>query len=131
MQLAAVRVLIVDDEPLIVQTLALLLRRLGYNASGETSSVRALERVRSAPDAVDVLLTDQMMPEMTGDVLAQQVRAIRPDLPIVIMTGYSAIASPERADELGISAVLHKPLGAPELRAAIANAIQGDRGGVP
>jgi CheY-like chemotaxis protein len=122
-QLADVRVLIVDDEPLIVQTLSLLLRRLGYDAAGETSSVRALERVRSAPDALDLLLTDQMMPDMTGDVLAQQVRAVRPDLPILIMTGYSNIASPERAAELGIAAVLHKPLGAPELRAAIDRAI--------
>lgn len=114
-----VRILVVDDEPFVAESTASVLCSLGYSAEGMTDPVAALERVRSAPSDVDLLLTDQMMPGVTGDLLARRVHAVRPDLPVLIMTGFSYSLRPERAAEVGVSAVLFKPIPPQDLRMAI------------
>jgi CheY-like chemotaxis protein len=118
-----IRILVVDDEPLVADTMSMLLKRLGFDATGMTDPSAALERVEAAPDEFDLLLTDQMMPAMTGDVLARRVIGLRPDLPVVIMTGFSFDVTPENAHEIGVAAVLHKPLSPEQLKSAIRAAL--------
>ena len=117
------RILVIDDEPIVADTMALLLCRFGYAAEGMTDPVAALERVRAAPNDVDLVLTDQTMPGITGDMLARRVNAVRPELPVVIMTGFSYRLSPETARECGVRAVLFKPIAPNDLRGAIDSAL--------
>ena len=85
------------------------------------------------PDSFDVLLSDQAMPGMSGAELARRVRAIRGDLPIIFMTGYSETLTEERAKALGAKQVLRKPINPRELADALSNALapktgaEGDR----
>jgi CheY-like chemotaxis protein len=79
----------------------------------------ALERIRREPAAYDLLLSDQTMPRMTGGQLATEVMALRPDLPVIMMTGYSTSMDEKRARELGIRTYLRKPLRGDLLLAAI------------
>lgn len=120
---AVARILVIDDEAIVADTTAMLLCRFGYDAEGMTDPVAALERVRAAPADVDLILTDQTMPAITGDMLARRITAVRPDLPVLIMTGFSYHVSPELAREIGVHAVLFKPIAPPELRAAIDGAL--------
>ncbi|MBN2192937.1 MAG: PAS domain S-box protein [Polyangiaceae bacterium] len=104
------RILVIDDEEALVAPMVLSLGRLGYRATGETNPNTALEMVRATPDAFDLVITDQTMQHMTGDRLAREVHAVRPDLPIVICTGFSETLTEERALALGASALLEKPV---------------------
>jgi two-component system cell cycle sensor histidine kinase/response regulator CckA len=121
---AVIRILVIDDEAIVADTTAMLLCRLGYRAEGMTDPVAALERVRAAPHDVDLILTDQTMPSITGDLLARRVNAVRPDLPVLIMTGFSYRVSPELAREIGVRAVLYKPITPADLRSAIDDALR-------
>jgi CheY-like chemotaxis protein len=62
------------------------------------------------PDAYDLLITDMTMPKMTGDVLIRKIRLMRPDIPVIMCTGYSEVLDERRANELSIDAFLHKPV---------------------
>jgi two-component system cell cycle sensor histidine kinase/response regulator CckA len=125
MTAAAIRILVIDDEPIVADTTAMLLCRFGYAAEGMTDPVAALERVRAAPNDVDLILTDQTMPGITGDMLARRINAVRPELPVVIMTGFSYRVSPETAREIGVRAVLYKPVAPNDLHGAIDRALRG------
>ena len=124
MTAAAIRILVIDDEPIVADTTAMLLCRFGYAAEGMTDPIAALERVRAAPDDVDLILTDQTMPGITGDMIARRINAVRPGLPVLIMTGFSYRVSPEIAREIGVRAVLYKPVSPNELRGAIDAALK-------
>jgi CheY-like chemotaxis protein len=104
------RVLVIDDEPAVSSYLAELLEHAGYAVQRETDARRALDRFLAAPTAFDVIVTDQTMPHLTGAQLAQAALAIRADVPVVLMTGYSASFDASRAHELGVRAFLHKPV---------------------
>ncbi|MCJ7810362.1 MAG: PAS domain S-box protein, partial [Desulfobulbaceae bacterium] len=95
------RILFVDDENSIVEFNKQRLERLGYTVETRTDSVKALALFLSNPDAFDLVITDMTMPSMTGDALARELLKIRPDLPIILCTGYSARMSEEKAMELG------------------------------
>jgi CheY-like chemotaxis protein len=103
------RILAVDDEP----ELALLVRkglgRLGYTVAAFGESVEALEMLRADPDGFDAVITDQTMPKCTGLEMAEQLRCLRPDIPIVLTTGFNEAVTPERTESVGIDAVLLKP----------------------
>jgi DNA-binding NtrC family response regulator len=75
-----------------------------------TSSVGALETFRMAPQRFDLVITDQTMPHLTGEALVRQIRKIRPDIPIILCTGFSYTMTMEKASALGIQAFLMKPL---------------------
>jgi len=109
------RILFVDDEPAVTRMGEKLLGRLGYSVETETSSPEALRRFRTAPDDFDLVVTDQTMPEMTGEVLAQELRRIRPDIPVIVCTGFSKTFTRERARELGIDGYVMKPSLATDL----------------
>ena len=104
------RILFVDDEAVLAHMGQELLGHLGYRVVVHTSSLEALEDFRAAPQLFDVVITDQTMPHVTGEALAIELRRIRSDVPIILCTGFSHSMTAERAQELGIAALLMKPL---------------------
>ena len=104
------RILVVDDEEIIVRLLQSGLSRLGYEVVGKTDSREALALVRNEPDRFDLVITDQTMPNLTGANLAVEIFKIRPEMPLILCTGYSSVVSEESALALGIKAYLAKPV---------------------
>ena len=113
------RILIVDDEETIVALYQAVLSRCGYTVTNKTSSAEALAVFKDDPQGFDVLVTDQTMPVMSGARLAREVLSIRPDLPIILCTGYSAILSEVEAMKIGIKRYLLKPVEPKELVSTI------------
>ena len=103
-------VMIVDDEKPLVALAEEILAELGYEPVGFNSSPAALRQIREAPQRFDLVLTDETMPELTGTDFARQIRLLRADLPVVLMSGYSSPQLLERARAIGIREVLRKPL---------------------
>jgi len=104
------RILFVDDEEMLVNMAELMLDRLGYEVTATTSSLEALDVFRTRPEAFDLVITDQTMPIMTGAKLAEKMLQIRPDILIILCTGYSESINPERAKAIGIREFIPKPL---------------------
>ena len=119
------RILFVDDEPSIADVGKQMLERLGYRVTALTSSPAALERFRAAPEAFDLVITDQTLPEMTGDELTRELLAIRSDLPVIICTGYSEVIDDKKARALGARRLLMKPLALRPLAAAVREVLDG------
>ncbi|MCX6892570.1 MAG: PAS domain S-box protein [Verrucomicrobia bacterium] len=105
-------ILIVDDEVVVTVMMQRLLKRLNYEATTLNSPTEALALFSRNPDAFDIVLTDLTMPEMSGLEVARQMHAIRPDLPIILMSGFSASVLPKALGEVGILKMLEKPLSA-------------------
>ncbi|MGA1824638.1 MAG: response regulator [bacterium] len=103
-------ILLIDDEESILQMLQQMLERLGYRITALTSSLEALEAFRTQQDKFDLIITDQTMPNMTGDKLAEEIIKIRPDLPIILFSGFSEIISEQKAKSIGIKEFIMKPL---------------------
>ncbi len=118
-------ILVVDDEPLLAELAEELLAGLGYEAFGLSSSVQALEEFKRDPSRFDLVLTDEVMPGMTGTALARELRRIRPDLPVVLVSGYGGPQLEARAAEAGIRIVATKPLTRAELARSLARAWRG------
>ncbi|MFC1524232.1 response regulator [Thermodesulfobacteriota bacterium] len=104
------RVLFVDDEPAISQLGEKILRLIGCEVSAYTDSNDALEAFTSAPNKFDIVLTDQTMPGLTGYELSRRILEIRPDIPIILSTGFSENVNEQQAKEIGISEFIMKPL---------------------
>jgi CheY-like chemotaxis protein len=104
------RILFVDDEDFQADIGKRMLERLGYRVTAKTNSVEALDLFRQTPDEFDLVITDMTMPNMTGDVLARRLIAIRPDIPIIVCTGYSARINPDIIKEIGIKEMAMKPV---------------------
>ncbi len=124
------RILLVDDEPPVAKMGAQILGRLGYHVTKHTSSSEALEAFRTAPDDFDLVITDLTMPELSGERFAAEVKRIRPDIPVVLCTGYGKKISDERAREIGIAALVQKPFARSELAGTVRevlDAVRGDR----
>ena len=113
------RILLVDDEPMIIKLNKTILERLGYEVSSTTRSFDALERISREPHFFDLVITDQTMPGLTGVELSQNILKIRPDLPIILCTGYSAILSEADALSVGIQKYLRKPVSRKLLSTAV------------
>ena len=105
-----VKILLVDDEEMLTKLGKSILKKLGHTVTAFSNSQDALDCFRQDPQAFDLLLTDQMMPGLTGLELAQQCLALRPDLPVILATGYSEAISKEQAHAQGVSAILWKPV---------------------
>jgi len=104
------RILFIDDEAPIARMGGQVLERLGYTVSIRTSSVEALELFRSKPNDFDLVISDMTMPNIAGDKLAVELMVIRPDIPVILCTGYSIKISDESAAEIGIKAFAYKPI---------------------
>jgi PAS domain S-box-containing protein len=116
-------ILFVDDELFIVDIYQQILTNLGYKVTVRTSPIEALEVFRADPQAFDIVLTDQTMPKMTGTEMAKQMFEIRPDLPMILCTGFSDPSMAERAQKLGIKKMAMKPLVIKEVANIIREAL--------
>ncbi len=103
-------VLLVDDEASLVALGKELLEEFGYEVTTRTSSLDALEAFRAAPGRYDVVITDQTMPNLSGEALAREILRIRSDIPILLCTGFSHTMREEKSREMGIRKFLMKPL---------------------
>ncbi len=113
------RILFVDDELSVADMSKKILEPLGYEVITRSSSIEALELFKNKPEAFDIVITDMTMPNMTGYELSKEIMAIRPDIPIILCTGFSERISEEKAKELGISAFAMKPLLSREMATTI------------
>ena len=103
-------ILLVDDEKAILNMEKKMLERLGYKVTSRTSSIEAREAFRDHPDKFDLIITDMAMPKLPGEKLAVDLIKIRPDIPILICTGFSETMSEEKVKSLGINGLLLKPM---------------------
>lgn len=104
------RILLVDDEPSITIFEKQMLESMGYHIRTRNSSTEALRLFRSMPEAFDLVITDMTMPKMTGEQLSKEIKAIRPEIPIILRTGFSAAINESMAKGKGISAYMMKPI---------------------
>ncbi|MBF0375867.1 MAG: PAS domain S-box protein [Desulfamplus sp.] len=109
------RILLVDDDEFIVDMTNEMLERLGYKVESKGDPEEALELFMANPSAFDLIITDMTMPNMTGAKLAQKVKKIRADIPIIVSSGYTSEVNEEKARETGIAAYLMKPVSMQEL----------------
>jgi CheY-like chemotaxis protein len=103
-------VLVVDNESTLVALAEETLAELGYEPIGFSSSIEALRAFRESPQRFDIVLSDESMPELAGTALAAEIATLRPDVPIVLMSGFAGAQLHERARALGIRELLIKPL---------------------
>lgn len=103
-------ILVVDDDELVSEYLVALLEAESYEVTVLNESTAALEYFRLHPDDFDLIVTDQIMPGLTGVEIAQSILAVRPDLPILLITGYSEKISAENAESFGLSGFFPKPI---------------------
>ncbi|MEJ5359163.1 MAG: PAS domain S-box protein [Desulfobacterales bacterium] len=119
------RILFVDDEAMLAELGGRILEKLGYEVVTRTSPLEALELFKRRPLDFDLVVSDQTMPGMTGDLLARELLKIRPGLPIILCTGYSQRIDERRAREKGIRALVMKPILVHEIDAAVRSALDG------
>lgn len=103
-------IMVVDDEPSVANYMGELLGSHGYEVIVMTDSLLALDTFRMAPKDIDIVITDQTMPGITGLELARELLSLRPDMPIIISTGFSGVLNEEVAEEEGIRAYFNKPV---------------------
>ena len=120
------RILFVDDEPMIAEMYADMLRYLGYDVEAKTDPLKTLEAFRSRPHDYDLVITDMTMPGMTGEELGKEIMRIRPKTPVILCTGFSERMPEEKAFELGFCAFVMKPVVIGEMAQKIRKAL-GDR----
>ena len=104
------RILFVDDESVLVNMGKQIFESLGYDVTTRTSSIEALELFKNQPDRFDLVITDMTMPNMTGEDLAQELIRIKPNIPIILCTGFSAKIDDQKASAVGIRALVLKPI---------------------
>lgn len=113
------RILFVDDEATIADMSRQRLRMLGYNVTAVSNSRKALKLLAQTPDQFDLLITDMTMPNMSGDRLAVEAKKIKPQIPIILCTGFSKKISKEKARAIGIDAFLMKPVALEDMAETI------------
>lgn len=118
------RLLIVDDEELQTSVMQRMLERLGYQVTVSNKPHEALSLFRKNSADFDLVITDQNMPGMTGDMLARELLHLRPELPVIMCTGYSQRVGPEEARQIGIREYVLKPVMTNDLDAALARVLE-------
>ena len=119
------RILLVDDEDAIIEMGQSMLRRLGYRVNAVSDGVQALKMFRGEPNAFDLIITDHTMPRMTGAELARELMGVRPDVPVILCTGYSEAVSRETAKGIGIREIVMKPISRSDLADTIRRVLDG------
>jgi len=124
------RILLIDDEQALASLGKQMLERFGYQVISETSSMEALEAFRAQPNGFDLVITDVMMPSMTGLELAEKLLTVRPDIPIILCSGVGETVTKEKARALGIREFVMKPIVITEIAKIIRKVLdeQNDRG---
>ena len=121
-------ILLLDDDQTVVDMGTSILEHLGYKVTAEIDSLRAIEVFSAGPDDFDLIITDHTMPNLTGMDLAKEVRRIRPDMPIILCTGFSEKITPDSVKELGIE-LLMKPYGLRQISEAVRKILDTRKGG--
>ncbi len=119
------RILFVDDEEALANLGKRMLQNFGYKVDAITSSIKALEIFQAKPEKYDLIITDTTMPKMTGEKLAKKLISIRPNIPIILCTGFSEVVSEEKARALGIRAYITKPFIMSDLARIIRTVLEG------
>lgn len=109
----------VDDEEAIVKSTKQLLGRLGYKVTAEASGLNALKAFRRNPDTFDLVIKDQTMPDLSGVELINKLVKTRPEIPIILCTGYSELIVAQRAKETGVRSFASNPLSVGEIAETI------------
>jgi len=103
-------ILVVDDDELVSEYLGALLEAENYDVKVLNEPLEALDYLNEHPDEFDLIVTDQVMPGMTGVEIAQSILKLRPDLPILLITGYSEKITAKNAESFGLSGFFSKPI---------------------
>lgn len=119
------RILLVDDEAAVLKLEKRMLERLGYTVEAMAGSIDALRTFRADADRFDLVITDLAMPQMTGDQLARQIMAIKPEVRIIICTGFSESLDAEKARQIGIDGFLMKPIVKSQLARLVRQVLDG------
>jgi DNA-binding NtrC family response regulator len=122
------QILFVDDEKVILNTYQKMLTQLGYKVTLSVNGVEALELFRSDQNRFDLVITDFTMPNMTGTELARKLMRIRPDIPIILCTGFNALITPEKAKRLGIREFIMKPVKLQKMAQVIRSTLDNNLG---
>ena len=117
--------LFVDDEYEILDATVSMLRRLGYQVTARTGSIDALAVFRNDPGRFDIVITDMTMPNLSGIQLAEEIHQLRPELPIILCTGFSQQIDDNKLRQSGITALLMKPIIREQLAAMLRNVLDG------
>jgi CheY-like chemotaxis protein len=117
------QILFVDDEEMVIASVPLMLERLGYKVTALSRPVEALDLFRQDPQGWDLVITDQAMPDMTGDSLTRELLRIRPDIPVILCTGYSDSLRENEARAAGVRAFLLKPFSIGQIATRIRSAL--------
>ncbi len=120
------RILLVDDEDQNVNMLKQMLKELGYHVTAGNSSPEILEIFRKKPEDFDLVITDQTMPNMTGVQLAQEIIKIRPDIPVILCTGFSELVTEDTAKRTGIREYIMKPVTRNEIAVIIRRVLNNE-----
>ena len=111
--------MVVDDEPKIVELIEESLRDMGFAPVGFSDPAAAVKAFHDAPGHFAAVITDEVMPVLTGTQLAQRLRAVSPEFPILMISGYGGVALAARAETAGVSRLLAKPFTRLELAQAM------------
>ena len=118
------RILLIDDEKIQIRSVQPMLERLGYRVIAKTDAIEALDIFRLQPNEFDLVITDQTMPHMMGRELAEELLRIRPDIPIILCTGFSEVIHEEEAKAMGIREFIMKPFSLNEMAGIIRKSLE-------
>ncbi len=119
-------ILLIDDEEMLVELGQAMLERLGYHVTTRRNSLDALTTFQNQPDTFDLIITDQTMPGMTGVDLARRILQMRPQMPIILCTGYSSQITKDKAKASGIRGFAFKPLAKKDIGELIRKVLDGN-----
>jgi CheY-like chemotaxis protein len=115
---------LIDDEEIQIRSVQPMLKRLGYRVIAKTDAIEALDIFRLQPNEFDLVITDQTMPHMMGRELAEELLRIRPDIPIILCTGFSEVIHEEEAKAMGIREFIMKPFSLNEMAGIIRKSLE-------
>jgi two-component system cell cycle sensor histidine kinase/response regulator CckA len=111
----------------VVRSVEHMLDSLGYKVVSKTDGISALETFREQPEKYDLVITDMTMPNMTGDCLAEKIKQLRADVPIILCTGFSEKISRSKAQDLGINEFLMKPIDTKKFAETISRVLRNPK----
>lgn len=120
-------ILLVDDEEMMVDVTRRILERLGFDVVAKTSSIDALETFQEQPDQFDLVITDQVMPNMTGTELTKNLLSIRPDIPVILCSGFPESICPEELRSIGIKEFIMKPISTQMIAAIVRRVLEENK----
>ena len=119
-------ILLIDDEDMVLNVVSQLLGRIGYRVIGVNSGRKAIDEIKNNDQQIDIVILDMLMPEMNGQTTFYQIRAIKPNIPIIIASGYHYHDQIEDVMSAGCNGFIPKPYSASELHPKIQQILQTD-----